>query len=132
MEVSEELMVYYGITLVASLKSTWKRHVKKKINEKTAAEIKEECSKKTKSRTVKDDEFKKKEYIGKCSITDTKKIIKARLHMSKIPGNLKQLGIEKCPLLRSPFGPKGQRERSEITYVSIFIVTCFTIRELQK
>ena len=92
--------IYYGITLVAedSLKSTWKKHVKKKIKEKTAAEIKEECSKKTKSRTVKDDVYKQKKNIVKCSITDTKRIIKARLHMTKIPGNLKQLGIEKCPL----------------------------------
>ena len=62
---------YYGITLVAeeSLKSTWKKHVKKKIKEKTAAEIKEECSKKTKSRTVKDDVYRQKKYIVKCSIT---------------------------------------------------------------
>ena len=91
---------YYGVSLDAEkvLKSTWKKHVKMKINEKVAQEITQNCSSKTKSRTVRNDEFKKKEYIGKLPITDIKKIIKARLHMTKIPGNYKQLGVMECPL----------------------------------
>ncbi len=91
---------YYGITIDAEkvLKSTWKKHVKTKINTKLAEEITQECSSKTKSRTVMKNEYKRKEYIGKLSITETKKIMKARLHMTKIPGNFKQLGILKCPL----------------------------------
>ena len=44
------------------------------------------------------DEFKRKEYIGKLMPTETKKIMKVRMHMTKIPGNYKQLGIMKCPL----------------------------------
>ena len=96
----EEAIKYYGITLLPenTLKSTWKRHVKKNINNKMKEEMRGLCKDKTKSRTVKNDEYIKKEYLGKASITDTKKILKARLHMTKVPGNYKQLGIVRCPL----------------------------------
>ena len=47
------------------------------------------------------DEYKMKDYIGKLSVDDTKKVIRARLHMTRIPGNYKQLEIKKCPLCES-------------------------------
>ena len=91
---------HYKITLDAesSLKSTWKKHVKKKINEKLAHELAEECSMKTKSRTIMYDKYQKKDYLGKLTVNETRAIIKARLHMTKVPGNYKKLGIDVCPL----------------------------------
>ena len=94
---------HYGVVLnpVKVLKSVWKKHVKDRINKKLSEEIHNECAPKTKSRTVVKDEYKMKDYIGKLSVNDTKKVIRARLHMTRIPGNYKQLEIKKCPLCES-------------------------------
>ena len=58
----------------------------------------EEIREMTKSRTVKNKEFKRADYINKTSIQVVKKIMKTRLHMTKLPGNFKQLEIDECPL----------------------------------
>ncbi len=90
----------YGIELEAenTLKSKWKKHVKKKIGEKMESDIREKCKTMSKARTVKNDVYKKKEYLSFASFYDTKKILKARLHMSKLPGNYKGRGEGICPL----------------------------------
>ena len=36
--------------------------------------------------------------MGKLTVNETRAIIKARLHMTKVPGNYKKLGIDVCPL----------------------------------
>ena len=94
---------HYGVMLnpTKALKSVWKKHVKERINKKLSEELHNECASKTKSRTVRKDEYKMKDYIGKLSVDDTKKVIRARLHMTRIPGNYKQLEIKKCPLCES-------------------------------
>ena len=90
----------YDIKLKAgeTKKSKWKKVVKAKINTITAKEIMEEIKEMTKSRTVKNKEFKRADYINKTSIQVVKRILKTRLHMTKLPGNFKQLGIDECPL----------------------------------
>ena len=90
----------YGIEMKAgeTKKSKWKKHVKRKINNITASEIREEIKEMTKSRTVRNKEFKRANYVNETTIQEVKKILKSRLHMTKLPGNLKQLGIEECPL----------------------------------
>ena len=79
----------YGIEVDVkeALKSTWKKHVKKKIAEKVEKDIRELCSRKKKARTVVQDTYEKKDYLGKVTLKEAKKIMKARLHMSKIPCN---------------------------------------------
>ena len=90
----------YGIELEAetSIKSKWKKHVKEKINERMEAEIREKCYSMSKARTVKDDRYEKKEYLCTASFYESKKILKARMHMSKLPGNYKGKGEGTCPL----------------------------------
>ena len=90
----------YGIELEAkdTLKSTWKKHVKKKITEKEEKDIREVCKEKKKARTVSQDKYERKSYLEKASLMDVKKIIKYRLHMSKVPANFKKKGIVQCPL----------------------------------
>ncbi len=90
----------YGIDLEAenTLKSQWKKHVKQKIGEKMEIEIREKCAAMSKARTVKSDTYEKKEYLRTASFYDSKKILKTRLHMSKLPGNYKGGGEGICPL----------------------------------
>ncbi len=90
----------YGIEMEAetSMKSNWKKHVKRKIGERMEAEIREKCDSMSKARTVKDDRYEKKEYLSTASLYESKKILKARMHMSKLPGNYKGKGGGTCPL----------------------------------
>ena len=90
----------YNIEINAAdtIKSTWKSHVKAKIQEKMESEIREACSQMKKTRSVKNDKYIKKEYLGCMELQTVKKVIKARLHMSKLPGNYKAGGEGKCLL----------------------------------
>ncbi len=90
----------YGIELDAenTLKSQWKKHVKQKIGEKTEREIRDKCDTMSKARTVKSDIYEMKEYLRTASFYDSKKILKTRLHMSKLPGNYKGKGEGMCTL----------------------------------
>ena len=91
----------YNITLdpKESLKSTWKKEIKRKITEKEEKEIREKCKNSTKSRIVKEDKYEKKEYLlGKVSLAEVKKIMAVRMNMSKIPGNFKGKDGAMCPL----------------------------------
>ena len=91
----------YGIELDVkdTLKSTWKREVKKKINEKMEYELQEKCNNSKKSRIVKNDKFQKKEYLlGKVTLSDAKKILNTRMNMVKVPGNYKGKSDGNCPL----------------------------------
>ena len=81
-----------------TLKSTWKKYVKKKITEAEEKSIRDMCRNKKKARTVMNDEYVRKEYLGNATLKDVSKIIKSRLHMCKVPGNFKQKGVTMCPL----------------------------------
>ena len=97
----------YDITLdpKESLKSTWKREIKRRITEKVEKEIREKCRNSTKSRIVKEDKYEKKEYLlGKVSLTEVKKIMTVRMNMSKIPGNYKRKAGAVCPLCHKEEG----------------------------
>ena len=90
----------YGIDLIPEevLKSRWKKHVKQKITEKMETEIRTKCSEMTKARTIKNDTYGRKEYITTTNFNNAKKILKTRMHMSKLPGNYKGSGEGICPL----------------------------------
>ena len=90
----------YSIEMEAAdtIKSTWKRHVKARIGNEMEREIREACSKMRKTRSVKNDKYMKKEYLGCMELQTVKKVIKARLHMTKLPGNYKAGGEGECLL----------------------------------
>ena len=97
----------YEIKLDAkeTLKSTWKREVKKMINLKMEEEIRERCRNSKKARTVKDDKFETKEYLlGKVSLNEAKNILMTRMNMVKIPGNYKSNGGGNCTLCEEEEG----------------------------
>ena len=90
----------YQIELKAeeTLKSTWKKHVKGKIGEKMEIEIRGECYKLRKTRTIREDRYERKEYLNNMDLQNIKKILRTRLHMTKLPGNYKGRGEGTCVL----------------------------------
>ena len=86
------------------LKSTWKMLVKKKITEKTGEEIKMKLKDMTKGRTVINDKYEQKKYLNELEMKDSTRILKMRLHMSKIPGNFKGDGDGCCTLCHMGIG----------------------------
>ncbi len=99
-------IVKYGIELEPEniLKSQWKKHVKQKIGEKMEEEIRDKCTTMSKARTVKSDIYEKKQYLSTANFNDSKKILKTRLHMSKLPGNYKGRGEGICPMCNEQKG----------------------------
>ena len=99
-------MCKYKIELepVVTMKSRWKNHIKLKITETMEIEIREQCKKMTKARNIKNDEYRKKEYLSIADFNDSKKILKARMHMSKLPGNYKGTGDGVCTLCQEGKG----------------------------
>ena len=79
-------------------KSKWKKHVKAKINDEVEQDVKKRCRDMKKARVVKDDDYKKKEYLTKCTVKETKGILKTRLMMNRIPANFKGKTEGNCPL----------------------------------
>ena len=53
---------------------------------------------KTKARTVINNTYERKEYLETMSFDQTQKILRMRMHMSKLPGNFKGRGEGICPL----------------------------------
>ena len=96
----ERLMKRFGINMDAetSLKSKWKKEVKEKIRIEMEKEIRTKCREMTKGRTVKSDEYRRKDYLGSMSLKEVKKTIKVRTHMSKLPANYKEGGEGICLL----------------------------------
>ena len=90
----------FGIELKAeeTLKSTWKKHVKVKIGERMARDVREGCFKLKKTRTIKNNKYEMKEYLTNMDLYSIKKILRMRLHMSKLPGNYRGGGEGTCPL----------------------------------
>ena len=91
----------YKIQLNAkeTLKSTWKREVKRRINEEVELELRQKCNNSAKARIVKEDKFERKGYLqGKVDTKTAKKILLARLNMCKLPANYKQDGKGTCHL----------------------------------
>ena len=93
------ILCKYEIELNVSecLKSTWKKQVKEKISIKVEEEIREKCEELTKTRLLKKDEYKMKQYLQECSLTESTDIMKSRMHMVKLPCNY-GLHRDKCPL----------------------------------
>ena len=88
-------------------KSSWKRKVKEAIQKETEKQLRRECKEKKKARTVKDDEYKMKKYLTETTISQSRQILKARLHMVEITCNYKKSGEdERCQLC-------GKKERIE-------------------
>ena len=73
----------------AMKKSTWKRLVKYKMKNKIEERLKREMEGKTKSRTIKEDKWKMKEYILNCNGEDARGIMLIRLHMWEVQMNYK-------------------------------------------
>ena len=92
----------YKITLEPqnSLKSEWKKHVKDKITAETTSELKTKCSEMTKGRWITSKELVLSEYLKKLSLKESKKILRVRMNMVKIPGNYKGNSVEFCPLCK--------------------------------
>ena len=112
----------YEIELDArkTLKSRWKKHVKEKINEKMEEDIKERCKNMSKARTILQDPYSRKEYLNVVSLHESKRILKTRLHMNRIPGNYRGKGEGICQLceeekgnLEHYFRCKGTRQLVE-------------------
>ena len=103
--VRQEMRTYnIDINPEESLKSKWKKDVKEKINTKMEHDIREHCLGKTKGRTVKDDEYGRKEYLDVLNLEEARKILRMRMHMSKIPGNYKGRGEGICILCEEEKG----------------------------
>ena len=96
----------YDIKLdpTTTLKSSWKKHVKQKIKEQMEIEIREKCTSMTKGRTVMGDKYEKKEYLMLGNLVDIKKIVRLRMHMSKLPANYKEGGEGICMLCEAGKG----------------------------
>ena len=62
-------------------KSNWKRTVKDKIQNQVQKTVEKEMENKIKLRTIREDKWKRKEYITACDSDLVKDIIKIRLHM---------------------------------------------------
>ena len=64
-------------------KSTWKKAIKSNISRINAMNLKELCVEKTKSRWIKDDEVIMKDYLKVLTLTESIKVMKMRLNMTK-------------------------------------------------
>ena len=83
-----ELIEKYGIEISHDeLKSTWKKHVKKRIAAAIEEEVREGCAKSSKGRTVARDDFTMTNYLQCLPVGDASSILKVRLHMSALPCN---------------------------------------------
>ena len=88
-DIAKELEI--NIAKVGTIKkSTWKRLVKYKMKNKIEERLKKEMEGKTKSRTIKEDKWKMKEYILNCNGEDAKNIMLIRLHMWEVQMNYKK------------------------------------------
>ena len=80
-------------------KSTWKRLTQHQIKNKIEERLKKEMEGKTKSKTIKDDKWKMKDYILNCNGEDARDIMLIRLHMWEVQmDNKKETEIVMCPL----------------------------------
>ena len=85
----QKIMKNYGIedTTSEDVKSTWKKKVKERIREKTEESIRANCENQSKARTVMIEKYELKDYLKKAPVAEAKQILKARLHMMKLPCN---------------------------------------------
>ena len=100
-------MLEYGIELEAkdTEKSSWKKYVKEHISQRTENDLRNRCEQSTKSRFVQHDKYEPKKYLcSKMSLRSTKKILRARLNMSSIPGNYKGRSEGLCPFCETKEG----------------------------
>ena len=67
-------------------------------------EIRQKCESMTKGRLVVCDEYSRKEYLSNVNMEDTKKILRMRTHMSRLPANYKEGGEGNCPLCNAGKG----------------------------
>ena len=97
-DIAKELEI--NIAKVGAIKkSTWKRLVKYKMKNKIEERLKREMEGKTKSRTIKEDKWKMKEYILNCHGENARDIMLIRLHMWEVQMNYKkETESVMCPL----------------------------------
>ena len=103
-------IIYYGINKEVEncLKSEWKREVKEKIGMKTEQQIREECGRMRKTRTILNDEYVLKNYLKVTNLTEATDILRCRLHMTKLTCNYGHTDNPCCPLCG--FGGKMETE----------------------
>ena len=75
-----------GIEPENVLKSTWKKEVKSKLEMLNERDVKNECEKMRKRRTISKGKWGKKEYM-ELGIETAREILKSRLHMMPLPCN---------------------------------------------
>ena len=94
-----KIMEKYEIELEVEevMKSEWKKNVKKQIEKKMELEIREGCNELRKARTIEDDPYSLKQYLQECAPEEAADIIRARMHMSKLPCNY-GVNSGQCPL----------------------------------
>ena len=91
---------YYGINkeVDSCLKSEWKKEVKEKIGKKTEEQIRDECGRMRKTRTILNDQYILKDYLKLTNLTEAKDILRSRLHMTKLTCNYGHTDDPRCPL----------------------------------
>ena len=84
---------------VTMKKSEWKRTIKYKVQNKIQERVEKEMENKTKLRTVREDKWRRKEYIATCDSDRVKDIVKLRLHMWELKKNYPREEEDmKCPI----------------------------------
>ena len=71
------------------LKSEWKKEVKAKINKKNEKIIMNKSTSLSKTRTVRNEEWGRRQYIKEGTMDEIAEIMKLRLHMHQLPCNYK-------------------------------------------
>ena len=90
------LIEKYNIELTPeTTKSSWKKHVKDKISTEVESYLRESCKTMREGRNVVDDEYKIKNYLKEVPVEMASKILKTRLHMWSVGGNV---GDKNCRL----------------------------------
>ena len=104
--VKEEMKKYkISLDVMETLKSTWKREVKRHINKEVEDEIRKLCVNSKKSRFVRNDNYETKDYLkGAVNLQTVKKILRTRLNMAWLPGNYKKDGKGLCSLCEEEEG----------------------------
>ena len=85
----KDIILKYGIELDVNkvLKSGWKKKVKEKIQDHVEQQIRAECHRMKKTRSIKDEKYELQQYMKESSMKETSDILRTRLHMNKLPCN---------------------------------------------
>ena len=134
---THKLLNKYNIDLPvnSTIKSQWKRQVKKNIRERTGEVIRKECAERTKTRTVRNEPYKLQEYLKELPIKVSKEVLLYRLHMINVPMNYKNTWKQHtCPLCKNYEGTTEHYFVCQQTKVlrKVWGVTCINEKTLNK